>query len=462
MKKLIITILLLSTSLFGAKKPNIIFILADDLGMGDLSCYGQEKLQTPNIDRIAKEGMQFDRHYSGSTVCAPSRCTLMTGMHTGNSIIRGNSKVTVKGFKGDMYMPEDTLTVAKFLKDNGYKTGLFGKWGLGANVSISAPLKMGFDKFFGYDDQALAHNYFPEYLCSDDGKITYEGNSVTSKKFYSPDMIHNEAMKFIDDNKDKPFFLYYASTLPHASIVSIEKYQAQFRGKFDPEVKFNGGHYTKQPETHAAFAAMIFALDSYVGDVFKKLEAEGILDNTIIIFSSDNGTHVEGGHNPKYWNSSASLRGNKRDMYEGGVRTPMLVYWKNKVQAGSKTSHISAFWDFLPTVADVIGVEAPKGLDGISYLPTLLGNAEQKEHNYLYWEFKEKGGKKAILQGDWKLVALNVTTKAIYELYNIADDRPEQKNLINTNPEKFQELKELLDKARSTPKIPAFEFGGEK
>ncbi len=460
MKNFIITALFASALALGAKNPNIVYILADDLGIGELSCYGQEKMKTPNIDRMATEGMQFSRHYSGSTVCAPSRCTLMTGLHTGHCSIRGNAKSPIKGSVGNMHMAEGTYTIAQMLKDKGYKTGIFGKWGLGSQESPTSPLKAGFDRFFGYNDQSHAHKYFTEYLWDDDKKVTYKGNNNTTKKDYSADTIHAEAIKFIDENKDNPFFIYYATTLPHADVISIEKYQAQFRGKFLPEVSFDGkkGGYVAQPETHAAFAAMVHTLDTHVGEIFKKLEDEGILDNTLIIFSSDNGTHLEGGHNPTYWESTGGLRGHKREVYEGGIRTPMLVYWKNKVAPTSKTSHISAFWDVLPTFAEIVDAEIPEGLDGISFLPTLLGKDDQKTHDYLYWEFKE-GNKKALLQGDWKLVVLNVSKSPTYELYNLAEDRAEKNDISSKHPEKVEAMKAILKEARTAPDIKAFEFG---
>lgn len=451
-------ILTLSAFLYADKKPNIVYILADDLGIGDLSCYGQEKLKTPNIDRIAKEGMQFYRHYSGATVCAPSRSSLMTGLHTGHCPIRGNKHSPLNAKDGNMHMPADIFSMPKMFKDNNYKAGIFGKWGLGAYESESFPTKIGFDRFYGYNDQTLAHSYYPKYLWSDNEKVMLRNSGKKGEigKDYSADLIQGELIKFIKENKSQPFFVYYAMTLPHSYMTVPDKYLEQFKGKYPNESKVK----SSSSNPLEAFAGMLYAIDTYVGQIFETLEAEGILDNTIVIFTSDNGAHSGDGHNPVYWNSTAGLRGIKRDLYEGGIRTPMLVYWKDKVKAGSKTDLVSAFWDVLPSFADIIDAKVPDGLDGISFLPTLLGESQNDTHDYLYWEFHEKGGKQAILQDDWKLIRLGLNTpKNIKtELYNLKDSPTESDNVYSKNPEKARDLEKLMDSARTTSPIKEFNF----
>ena len=350
-------------------QPNVIYILADDLGYGDLSCFGQQKFKTPNIDKLATRGMMFTQHYSGSTVCAPSRSALLTGLHTGHTPVRGNAEMKPEG---QAAMPGDTFTVAHFMKNAGYQTGCFGKWGLGFPGSDSEPAKMGFDRFYGYNCQRMAHCYYPAFLWNDNERELLWGNVASQKTEYAPDLTHAKAIDFIRDNKDQPFFLYYAAIQPHADMIAPEKYMKQYRGKFDPEPSHAADHYIAQPEPRAAFAAMVAALDNYVGEIVQELETQGIADNTMIIFTSDNGPHVEGGHDPDYFNSYGQLRGYKRDLYEGGIRVPMIATWPGKIPAGAKSDHISAFWDFLPTVADMIGKPLNKETDGISMLPTLL------------------------------------------------------------------------------------------
>ena len=347
-------------------KPNIIYILADDLGYGDLSCTGQGKFSTPNIDKLAKEGMFFTQHYSGSTVCAPSRSTLITGMHTGHTPIRGNKEIMPEG---QCPLPANTQTLAKLLKDKGYATGAFGKWGLGYPESEGAPLKQGFDTFFGYNCQRMGHNYYPYYLWSNNQKIILEGNQGHRSEQYAPNLIHEEALKFIDSNKDTPFFLFYPSIIPHAELLAPEAYMKKHIGKYEPEKSFVGtdegenyklGAYQSQKHGHAAFAAMINLLDDQVGKIISTIEGLGLSENTIIIFSSDNGPHSEAGADPDYFDSNNIFRGYKRDLYEGGIRIPMIANWKNKIVPGTKSDHISAFWDVLPTVCDIVKIESTK------------------------------------------------------------------------------------------------------
>ncbi|MFB6319577.1 arylsulfatase [Saccharicrinis sp. FJH54] len=425
-----------------AEKPNIIYILADDLGYGDVSCYGQSHFKTPNIDRLAQMGMKFTRHYAGSTVCAPSRSSLMTGMHTGHTPIRGNKGVEPEG---QVPMDSAALTIAEVLKTNGYVTGAFGKWGLGFPGSEGDPNFQGFDEFFGYNSQTLAHNYYPYHLWHNQTKVMLEENQGHQTGAYAPNLIHKKALQFLENNRDTSFFLFYPTIMPHAELVAPEEYMDQYREKFLPEKTYEGvddgpryrlGPYGSQDECHAAFAAMIKLLDDQVGEIIDKVEELGLSKNTLIIFTSDNGPHKEGGGDPDYFNSNGPFNGYKRDLYEGGIREPMIAAWKGHINEGSETDHISAFWDVMPTVCDMIGTEAPMDIDGISFLPTMLGKP-QKEHDYLYWEFHEQGGKQAVLIDNWKgikfgiqenpdtaLVLFDLTTDT-GELHNVADQHPE-------------------------------------
>lgn len=468
-----LSVLLLCGSCYSAKpstrsnrQPNIIYILADDLGYGDLSCYGQTHFQTPNIDRLAKEGMRFTQHYSGATVCAPSRCALMTGMHTGHTAVRGNSEVQPEGQKP---MPAGTYTVAHMLKQAGYATGLFGKWGLGAPDSASEPLKMGFDRFYGYNCQRQAHHYYPYFLWNDDRREMLWGNFGLETEQYAPTLIHQEALKFIEANKDKPFFCYYAITQPHAEMFAPKEYMKKYQGKFLPESSYQGTDggpdfrkfaYGSQPQAHAAFAAMVNCVDDYVAQVVAKLKELGIDKDTLIVFTSDNGPHQEAGHDPAYFNSNGSLRGFKRDLYEGGIRVPMIAWWPGTVPAGTETEHPSAFWDVLPTVAEMAGVNPPANIDGISFLPTLLGKKEQRQHDYLYWEFHELKGRVAIRQGKWKGVRYDVAVNpdSPLELYDLSADPKETTNVAKQYPEVATKLDKLIRGARTVSSEPKFNF----
>ena len=440
------------------EKPNIIYILADDMGYGDLSCYGQTHFPTPNIDRLATQGIRFTSHYSGSTVCAPSRGSLMTGKHTGHAFSRGNKGVP--GHLGDFPLEASEVTVAEILKQAGYVTGMFGKWGLGYPGSEGAPNQQGFDEFYGFLSQSLAHNYYPYFLFHNNEKIVLEGNAGQSREQYAPELIHEKAMAFLEANKDTSFFLYYPTTIPHAELFAPEKYIEKYRGKLLPEKEYKGvddgkryknGPYGSQSESHAAFAAMINLLDDQVGEIVAKVEELGLTQNTIILFSSDNGPHAEGGADPKYFNSGGGLRGIKRDLYEGGVRVPLIARWPGTIAPGRETDHISAFWDLLPTMAELSHQTIPDGIDGISFLPELLGQ-KQKEHSHLYWEFYEQGGKQAARKGKWKAVRLNLQKnyqEAPVELYNLKEDISETNNVAEQYPEIATEMLELLKASHS-------------
>ncbi|WP_209329402.1 arylsulfatase [Lunatimonas salinarum] len=471
---LLITFLLIAALVAACNKPevalkptNIIYILADDLGYGDVGVYGQEKFYTPNLDRLAKEGMLFTQHYAGTTVCAPSRSALMTGLHTGHTQVRGN-----RGMNGGQFpLPKDAMTIPKMLKKAGYVTGAFGKWGLGYPGSTGDPLKQGFDTFFGYNSQTVAHNYYPWELNHDEQLVQLPENEGVAQGLYAPNLIHEKTLDFIRTHKDTAFFLYVPSVIPHAELFAPEEYMMRFlekdspesalgyKSKFEPERPFEGiddlenprfkvGGYGSQPQPRAAFAAMVTLLDDQVGEIMDLLDELGIADNTLIIFTSDNGPHREGGADPDFFNSNGPFQGYKRDLFEGGIRVPMLARWPAVVAAGSRSDHPSAFWDVFPTLAEIAGVQVPDSLDGLSFVPTLRG-AEQPSHKFLYWEFHEQGGKQAIRQGDWKAIRLNAKTDSTsVRLYNLANDPGETENLVATNEEIVQRLIQLMDQAR--------------
>ncbi|RPG63404.1 MAG: arylsulfatase [Flavobacteriaceae bacterium TMED42] len=453
-----------------SKPPNIIYILADDLGYGDIGVYGQTLFETPNLDRLAKGGMQFLQHYSGSTVCAPSRSALMTGQHTGHTFIRGNSE---RGFtlenEGQYPLASEELTIAEALKEAGYRTAAFGKWGLGYPGSEGAPNSQGFDQFYGYNCQRVAHNYYPTHLWDNQLKEDLKGNDGNTAETYAPELIHQKALSFLEENKDAPFFMFYPSVIPHAELVAPEEYMVKYRGKFLPENKYvnakkKDGYsvsgYNSQEESHAAFAAMVNILDDQVGEIMDKVHELGIAENTLIIFTSDNGPHKEGGADPDYFDSNGPLKGYKRDLYEGGIRVPMMAYWPSKIQPGSTSNHPSAFWDFFPTAIEIAGVKKEfAGIDGISFLPTLVGK-EQKSHPYLYWEFLERGGRQAVLMNQWKGIRLNMAKNpdAPIELYRLTDDIGEENNLAQEYPQIVKKMDRLMKEAHVNSEIFSFEY----
>lgn len=431
-----------------SKLPNVIYILADDLGIGDLGCYGQKIIATPAIDQLAANGMRFTQHYSGSTVSAPSRCSLLTGKNTGNSFIRGN-----KGYKHtdgnyyDLPLASSELTVAEVFKQKNYQTACFGKWGLGGPGSEGRPQNQGFDYFFGYLGQGDAHSFYPDHLFENDNMIQLD------KKVYSHDLIFGKALDYISTKGDKPFFMYLTPTIPHAELRVPEGELMGFDGKF-PETPFvsKGGSYGSQAQPRATYAAMVTRLDRDVKRLVTLLKEKGLYDNTIIIFTSDNGGHKEGGNDPDFFDSNGPFRGYKRDLYEGGIRTPFIVQWPNVIAKASVSYHPSAFWDFLPTVCELIGVQTPSSTNGISFLPTLTGKGKQKNHESFYFEFHEQGGRQAIIKNGWKLIKLNVNTKnkTKVELYNLLHDPSEIANVSNQYPAKVKELSKLMDAQRTT------------
>ncbi|OQB29643.1 MAG: Arylsulfatase precursor [Bacteroidetes bacterium ADurb.Bin174] len=438
------------------EKPNIIFILADDMGVGDAGCYGQTKIKTPNIDALAKSGIQFMQHYSGSTVSAPSRCSLLTGKHTGHSAIRGNKGEESALGQFDLSLPESEVTIAEILQQKGYATFCVGKWGLGGPQTQGSPCNQGFDDFFGYLSQGAAHRYYPEFLYENDKKVPTNG-------VYSHYLIIQKGLEYIEKNADKPFFGYFAVTPPHADldIPDLGQYDKQFPEK--PHINNSKKGYKTQLQPKAAYAAMVSEVDKNVGQIVTLLKEKGILENTILIFSSDNGVHSVGGNDPEFFDSNGPFRGYKRDLYEGGVRTPFIVSWPAQIKTPFYSYHVSTFWDFLPTVCDIVGVELPKGIDGISYLPELLQNSKkQKKYDYIYYEFYEQGGKQSILRKDgWKIVRLQVSnpSQTYEELYNIYHDPSESANVIKQYPKIAGRLRKALDRQRT--ENPNFNFNNK-
>jgi arylsulfatase A-like enzyme len=435
-----------ASTVLAQTRPNIILIQADDLGYGDLSCYGQRKFRTPNIDRLAAEGIRFTQYYAGSTVCAPSRSALMTGQHTGHTRIRGNARHPL--------LPED-VTVAEVLKSApgaGYKTALIGKWGLGEAGTTGVPNRQGFDYFFGYLNQRHAHNYYPTFLWRDEERVKLrnvvpdedeEGSGVSTNRVdYTHDLMAEESLKFVERNSGGPFFLYLAFTIPHANN------EAKNKGMEVPDL----GEFASEdwPGQEKAKAAMIARLDRDVGRLMALLKKLGIDDNTLVFFTSDNGPHREGGADPDFFDSNGPLRGIKRDLYEGGIRVPMIARWPKRIKAGAKSDQVWAHWDLLPTVAEMAGVKPPANIDGISMLNTLLGR-RQRNHEFLYWEFHERGFAQAARTGDWK--AVRKSPDSPLELYNLKNDLVEQNDVAVKHPEVVKKIEDYLKTARTESEL---------
>lgn len=420
-------------------RPNLIFIMADDLGYGDLGCYGQEKIKTPTLDQLAAEGMRFTQFYAGSTVCAPSRCCLMTGLHTGRAFIRGNGK--------DNLRPQD-VTVAEVLKKVGYRTALIGKWGLGHEGSTGLPTRQGFDYFFGYLDQHHAHNYYPTFLIRNGERVELPnvvpgegkwGQGVArEKKVYSHDLMMEEALSFVDRAKEEPFFLYLALTIPHANNEA---------GRAGMEVPDLGSYADRDwPAPQKGHAAMIERMDRDLGRLMDRLKQHGIDQKTVVLFTSDNGPHAEGGNDPHFADSNGPLTGIKRSLHEGGIRVPLLARWPGKIEPGSTNDHLGASWDVLPTLAELGGAEkhVPEGLDGISFAPALLGEA-QPEHDFLYWAFYEGGGAQAIRAGRWKAIQQPIHSEI--RLYDLDEDVAEKQDLATDHPELVKKFRRQMEES---------------
>ena len=436
------------------ERPNVIYLLCDDMGYSDIEAYGQQMISTPNLTRLVNNGMSFTQFYASTAVSAPSRASLMTGQHTGHTKIRGNKEIQPEGQEP---LDPNVETIGNLFQQNGYVTGCFGKWGMGYPGSGGEANDMGFDVFYGYNCQRKAHSYYPQYLWNNKEKVQLGGNS------YSQDLIHQEALKFIRDNADKAFFGYFTYTIPHAELTQPQdSIVAMYDGKFyEPNQWYDDGDYGTALNPRTQFAAMITRLDTYVGQIIAELERLGIAEKTLFIFTSDNGPHNEGGADPTFFNTEERLRGLKRALYEGGMRVPFIAYWPGTIEAGA-ISHIQAAgWDMMPTFVELLGEDTnwrDEAMDGLSILPTLTGKGTQQEHEFLYWEFHEENGRQAVRAGDWKLIRQNIKNgNPTHELYNIAEDPHEDNDLAATYPDKVEELKAIMDREHTHSDM--FNFG---
>lgn len=462
-------------------KPNIIYIYADDLGYGELGSYGQTKINTPHLDQMAKEGLRFTQHYSSAPVCAPSRCMLMTGKHPGHSYIRGNYELG--GFAdetegGQMPLAEGTYTVARMLKERGYTTGLVGKWGLGMVGTTGSPLKQGFDYYYGYLDQKQAHNFYPTHLWENDTWDTLNNSyflvhgsidSTTAtdpdfEKFrgkeYAPEKMTQKALGFIDQNKNNPFFLYLPYTLPHLALQAPEADVQRYIGRFEEHPYYGQAGYAPNKYPLSTYAAMISFLDKQVGVILQKIKELGLDNNTIVMFSSDNGATFSAGVDTKFFNSSGGLRGLKMELYEGGIRVPFVVRWPGKVKPNTQSDHLSVQYDIMPTLAELTG-EKIDNVDGRSLLPAILGNrTAQPKHPFLYFEYPENGGQLAVRIGDWKGIQKNVRKNpgAAWELYDLSKDLREKNNIASQHPAIIEQMKGIAKREHVHPHILDWEF----
>lgn len=464
------------------QNPNIIYFLADDLGYGEVGVYGQEIIETPNIDELASNGMLFTQHYSGAPVCAPARYMFLTGKHSGHAFIRGNDEWVERGdvwdyekashdasLEGQRPIPNTTVTLGHKLKEAGYKTSILGKWGLGAPESEGIPNLQGFDYFYGYNCQRQAHNLYPGHLWENTTKDTLgnalvaprtkldslanpfdeESYRIFNQKEYAPEKIHEKAIRFVKENKNEPFFMYYASPLPHLPLQAPEEYVDKYRkilGEEEPYLGDKGYFPNRYPR--ATYAAMISYLDFQLGDLIATLKEEGIYENTIIIFSSDNGPTYTGGVDFEFFNSSKPFTNGygrtKGFVYEGGIRVPLIASWPNKIKGGSKSEHISAFYDLMPTICDIAGVEPPRNIDGISFKSALL-DQKQKAHEFLYWEFPSYNGQQAVRMGPWKGIRKDIFDDNLtIELYNLETDILEMKDISAKHPTVVEQIKKIM------------------
>jgi arylsulfatase len=452
--------------------PNIVFIIADDLGYKELGCYGQKYIKTPNIDRLATDGIRFTQFYAGNAVCAPSRCNLLTGKHPGHAYVRNNGKPTyvqqMKEKEGWEYpgqhpIPDEEVTIAEMLKQKNYATGAMGKWGLGHFGTSGDPNKQGFDLFYGFNCQVHAHNHYPRFLWRNHTKETLPGNDRTlNGETYSQDKFVEVGMDFIRENKDRPFFLYLPFAVPHLAIQAPEESVAEYRGKI-PEADYKHRGYIKRPDPRAGYAAMITHMDKGVGQIMELLKELKLDDNTVVFFTSDNGPTYDrlGGSDSVFFESAGPWRGFKGSLYEGGIRVPLVVRWPGHISPGEVTDHLSAFWDVMPTIAQLTGTKAPADIDGISFVPTLLGEPqEQKQHEYLYWEFPAYTGQQAVHMGDWKGVRQNLLRKKNpqmkIELYNLKNDPGEQHDVADQHPEIVARIKSIMKTGRTPSKMFPF------
>jgi arylsulfatase A len=465
-----------------ARPPNIVYMLADDLGWGELGSYGQTKIRTPNLDALAAEGMRFTQHYAGSPVCAPSRGTLLTGLHTGHGQIRDNFEVG--GYPdpdelGQMPLDSGTFTVATMLRDAGYVTGAIGKWGLGGRGTLGEPQHQGFDYFFGYLDQQLAHNYWPTHLWRNGERVPldnpyfhphqrFDGNDPSDPREYaryqgneySLDVMAEDALAFLDRHADEPFFLYLPFTVPHLALQVPDSSVVEYEGVFDEEPYLGDRGYLPHWRPFSAYAGMITRMDAQIGRILRRLDELGLADNTLVMFSSDNGTTYTGGVDASYFDSSGGLRGLKGSVYEGGVRVPLIARWPGHVEAGAVSDHVSAFWDMMPTFADVAGAQAPDGIDGISMLPVLLGDPSEPERPPLYWEYHGLwNGAQAVRIGRWKGVRLggHDDLDAPIELYDLEVDAAETTDVAADHPDVVARIRAVMA-SRTEARLPEWSF----
>ena len=479
-------------------KPNIIYILADDLGYGDLGSYGQEKIETPNIDALAQNGIRFTQHYTGAPVCAPARFNLLTGKHAGHSYVRGNDEWGERGavwdykaaildanLEGQRPIPTNTVTIANNLKEVGYTTGMVGKWGLGAPNTESVPNNFGFDYFFGFNCQRQAHTYYPVHLYENKLRV-YQGNDTIAPntkldkgadpydaasyakynlKNYASEMMFNKITNFVDENKKDPFFLYWADPIPHAALQAPKRWVDYYVKKFGDEKPYLGQRsYFPHKNPRAAYAAMVSYLDENVGKLVAQLKKEGIYENTLIIFTSDNGPTYNGGTDSPWFHSARPFKSEygfaKGFLYEGGIRVPMIASWPGKIAPGTTSNLISAHYDVLATLNELTHQPVSTNTDGISFLPTLLGGTEkQQKHAFLYWEFPEYGGQVAIRMGDWKVIRRNLKDKkkkATLELYNLANDIREEYNVADKNPDILEKAAQIFAKQHVNSEVDTF------
>jgi len=446
-------------------KPNIVFIMADDLGYAHLGAYGQEKIRTPRIDRLADEGIRFTQFYSGSTVCAPARSVLMTGKHTGHTSVRGNT--------GGLPLEPADVTVAEALKSAGYTTGLFGKWGLGDSGTTGVPWEQGFDEFFGYLHQVHAHFYYTPFLWENDRQYPLGGNHDGARTTYSHDVITERALRFVRDHQNEPFFLYLAYTIPHTELLVPEESMSEYDGQFlEPSPYVGDGHYAAQEKPRTAFAAMVSRMDRDVGRLLDLLDELSIDEQTIVFFTSDNGGQRGWGADLDFFAGNAPLRGGKMNLYEGGIRVPLIVRWPNRIEPGRVSDHVWAFWDVLPTLAELAEVTQPGSIDGMSMLPTVLGadvvGRDPVEHEFLYWEYGNVLGRAPIRQavrwGDWKAVREDLDQPL--ELYDLSRDVGETTDVANDHPEVVEIILAYLDTARVEtrtydPEVSTYRYAGQ-
>lgn len=435
--------------------PNVVLIVADDLGWAELGCYGQKLIKTPALDKLAAGGMKFTQFYSGQAVCAPSRCTLMTGKHTGHAAIRDNREAPNKG-EGQLPMPADEVTVATLLKKQGYTTAAMGKWGLGMFGTSGDPLTHGFDTFYGYNCQRHAHSHYPTYLYRNDKRFDLKGNDGAKGDSFTQDLFEKEALAFLDATpKNKPFFLYLPFTVPHVAVQVPEDSLKEYEGKLGDDPAYDGKKgYRVHPAPHAGYAAMVTRMDRTVGRITDKLAELKLDKNTLVLFTSDNGpTHNVGGADSTFFKSAGDLKGLKGSLYEGGIRVPLIAYWPGKIKAGATCDTPFAFWDLLPTLCDAAAIETPKGVDGVSFFPTLMGKGGQKTHDFLYWEFPGYGGQQAVREGDWKAVRQKLGQKKIVtELYDLKTDPNETTDVAAKHPEVLKKLEKRMEEQHTPSK----------